>query len=514
MSNEKEQKPTVLEANLAFDASPAMFESIMAEGPIKYGLDDDGIDMITTPEGDEVVDPRSIMDVNVNAPVQSGARFNSDFDPISQEEGDRYMKQFQEYIENIHKLEINDDDIDVAGATIQMLNNTQQDIAGYIRQQIADASARLSQQNVNPAQPDGVAADMTGDDRIPADGRGDERGGDIGGGLGGMEPGAESAPDLGDEGLNEIDTTTHLTPEEDTGDAGLGDIDMGLGDIENMGGEPATEAGADDGIGVESKPAPAGEEAHAQPEATSEEPSAEGDDYDPLSDLDLGDVGDEETPSSEEAPAADDDNSSSEDEESAPDIEDVGSDSDEVEPSEDDDEKKSEALTESVNKKKFRIRLEAVMRSYDRLCKRREAQAKCEAIVNAANKKMIAESVQQNKIKAQCEAIVGAYRKATGKNKLRAKLEAIVGDYRQATGKNKLKAKLEAIVGKYRQQKMVAESVAYSAPAMNKKPVMNIDARFEKMKAQCESIVSDFRRAEQTANTARAIIDSYKQSLV
>lgn len=514
MSNEKEQKPTVLEANLAFDASPAMFESIMAEGPIKYGLDDDGIDMITTPEGDEVVDPRSIMDVNVNAPVQSGARFNSDFDPISQEEGDRYMEQFQEYIENIHKLEINDDDIDVAGATIQMLNNTQQDIAGYIRQQIADASARLSKQNVNPAQPDGVAADMTGDDRIPADGHGDDRGGDIGGGLGGMEPGAESAPDLGDEGLNEIDTTTHLTPEEDTGDAGLGDIDMGLGDIENMGGEPATEAGADDGIGVESEPAPAGEEAPAEPESTSEEQSAEGDDYDPFSDLDLGDVGGEaEGPAGDEASAGE--------EESAPAIENVesddGSDAGESESSDDgseEDEKKSKSLTESVNLKKFRLCLESVMKSYNKLCKRREAKAKCEAIVNAANKKMIAESVQQNKIKAQCEAIVGAYRQATGKNKLKAKLEAIVGDYRQATGKNKLRAKLEAIVGKYRQQKMVAESVAYSAPAMNKKPVMDIDARFEKMKAQCESIVSDFRRAEQTANTARAIIDSYKQSLV
>lgn len=514
MSNEKEQKPTVLEANLAFDASPAMFESIMAEGPIKYGLDDDGIDMITTPEGDEVVDPRSIMDVNVNAPVQSGARFNSDFDPISQEEGDRYMEQFQEYIENIHKVEINDDDIDVAGATIQMLNNTQQDIAGYIRQQIADASARLSQQNVNPAQPDGVAADMTGDDRIPADGHGDDRGGDIGGGLGGMEPGAESAPDLGDEGLNEIDTTTHLTPEEDTGDAGLGDIDMGLGDIENMGGEPATEAGADDGIGVESEPASAGEEAPAEPESTSEEQSAEGDDYDPFSDLDLGDVGGEaEGPAGDEASAGE--------EESAPAIENVesddGSDAGESESSDDgseEDEKKSKSLTESVNLKKFRLCLESVMKSYNKLCKRREAKAKCEAIVNAANKKMIAESVQQNKIKAQCEAIVGAYRQATGKNKLKAKLEAIVGDYRQATGKNKLRAKLEAIVGKYRQQKMVAESVAYSAPAMNKKPVMNIDARFEKMKAQCESIVSDFRRAEQTANTARAIIDSYKQSLV
>lgn len=483
MSNEKEQKPTVLEANLAFDASPAMFESIMAEGPIKYGLDDDGIDMITTPEGDEVVDPRSIMDVNVNAPVQSGARFNSDVDPISQEEGDRYMEQFQDYIENIHKLEINDDDIDVAGATIQMLNNTQQDIAGYIRQQIADATARLSRQNVNPAQPDGVAADMTGDDRIPADGQG--------GDIGGMEPGAEAAPDLGDDGLTELDTTTHLTPEEDTGDAGLGDIDMGLGDMENMGGEPAPEAGADDGLGVESEPAaPAGEEAPAEPEAASEKPSAEGDDYDPFSDLDLGDVGgEEEAPAGKETPAGE--------EEPAPAIEDVGSDAGEVEPSDagDEDEgKKSEPLTESVNLQKFRLCLESVMKNYDMLCKRREAKAKCEAIVNAANKKMIAESVQQDKIKAQCEAIVGAYRAATGKNKLRAKLEAIVG--------------------KYRQQKMLAESVADRAPAMNKKPVMDNDARFEKMKAQCESIVGDFRRAEQTANTARAIIDSYKQSLV
>lgn len=505
MSNEKEQKPTVLEANLAFDASPAMFESIMAEGPIKYGLDDDGIDMITTPEGDEVVDPRSIMDVNVDAPVQSGARFNSDVDPISQEEGDRYMEQFQDYIENIHKLEINDDDIDVAGATIQMLNNTQQDIAGYIRQQIADATARLSQQNVNAAQPDGVAADMTGEDRIPADGQGDELAGDMGGELGGMEPGAEAAPDLGDEGLSELDTTTHLTPEEDTGDAGLGDIDMGLGDMENMGGEPAPEAGADDAIGLESEPAGiAGEEAPAEPEATSDEQSAEGDEYDPFSDLDLGDVGGEEkatsedeAPAKEEAPAGE--------EESAPAIEDVGSDEDadagEVKPSDagDEDEeegKKSEPLTESVHLQKFRLRLESVMNNYDMLCKRREAKAKCEAIVNAANKKMIAESVQQNKIKAQCESIVGAYR--------------------QATGKNKLRAKLESIVDKYRQQKMLAESVADKNTAMkqNGNAILDNANRFEKMKAQCESIVSDFRRAEQTANTARAIIDSYKQSLV
>lgn len=499
MSNEKEQKPTVLEANLAFDASPAMFESIMDEGPIKYGLDDDGIDMITTPEGDEVVDPRSIMDVNVNAPVQSGARFNSDVDPISQEEGDRYMAQFQDYIENLHKLEINDDDIDVAGATIQMLNNTQQDIAGYIRQQIADATARLSQQNVNPAQPDGVAADMTGDDRIPADGQGDDLGGDMGGGIGGTEPGAEAAPDLGDAGLNELDTTTHLTPEEDTGDAGLGDIDMGLGDMENMGGEPAPEAGADDGLGIESEPAaPAGEEAPAEPEATSEEQSAEGDDYDPFSDLDLGDVGgEEEAPAGEEAPAEEE--APSGEEEPAPAIEDVGSDTGEVEPSDsgdEDEEKKSEPLTESVNLQKFRTCLESVMKNYDMLCKRREAKAKCEAIVNAANKKMIAESVQQNKIKAQCEAIVGAYR--------------------QATGKNKLRAKLESIVGKYRQQKMLAESVADKDDALRQKcnAILESENRFNKMKAQCESIVNDFRRAEQTANTARAIIDSYKQSLV
>ena len=144
--------------------------------------------------------------------------------------------------------------------------------------------------------------------------------------------------------------------------------------------------------------------------------------------------------------------------------------------------------------KNFRLRLESVINTYDQVCKRREAKAKCEAIVNEANKKMLAESVNQQKLKAQCESIVGAYR--------------------EATSKNKLKAKLESIVGKYRQQKMLAESVAETEPAVNQKPIMDDSARFEKMKAQCESIVNDFRKAESTANTAKAIIDSYKQSLV
>jgi len=507
MSNEKEQKPTVLEANFAFDASPALFESIMEEGPIKYGPDDDGLDMITTPEGDEVVDPRSIMDVNVDAPVQSGAVFNQDFDSISQEEGDRYMEQFQDYVENVHKKDVNIDElIDVGGTMIQGLNDTTQDVSGYLRQQINDAANRLSQQNVNPAQPDGVAADMTGEDRIPADG-----------GEGGLDAGAdaglggEGAPDLGDEGLAEIDSTTHLTPEEDTGAEGLGDIDMGLGELDGLGGEPApeagAEAGADDGLGAEpAAPVEGGEgadlggdvppeggeapaeggEAPAEPE-TGSEPSEGGDDYDPFSDLDLGgDTGDgDEEPSGDDAPAP-----VSGDEE--PSGDEPSGDGDE--PKEDDKDKDAAPLTESEDMKNFRIRLESVMGTYDALCKRREAKAKCEAIVNAANKKMISESVNQKKLKAQCEAIVGAYRKATGANQL--------------------KTKLEGIVGKYRKQKMLAESVAASATAVNQKPIMDNNARFAKMKAQCESIVSDFRKAESTANTAKAIIDSYKQSLV
>ena len=503
MSNEKEQKPTVLEANFAFDASPALFESIMEEGPIKYGPDDDGLDMITTPEGDEVVDPRSIMDVNVDAPVQSGAVFNQDFDSISQEEGDRYMEQFQDYVENVHKKDVNIDElIDVGGTMIQGLNDTTQDVSGYLRQQINDAANRLSQQNVNPAQPDGVAADMTGEDRIPAD----SEGGMDAGPDAGM--GGEGAPDLGDEGLAEIDSTTHLTPEEDNGDAGLGDIDMGLGELDGLGGEPAPEAGADDGLGAEpAAPVEGGEGADLGGEAPAEggeapaeggeapaeggeapaEPSEGGDDYDPFSDLDLGgdtDDGDEE-PSGDDAPAP-----VSGDEE--PSGDEPSGDGDE--PKEDDNDKDAAPLTESEDMKNFRIRLESVMGTYDALCKRREAKAKCEAIVNAANKKMIAESVNQKKLKAQCEAIVGAYRKATGANQL--------------------KVKLESIVGKYRQQKMLAESVAASAPAVNQKPIMDNNARFAKMKAQCESIVSDFRKAESTANTAKAIIDSYKQSLV
>ena len=496
MSNEKEQKPTVLEANMAFDASPALFESIMDEGPIKYGPDDSGIDMITTPEGDEVVDPRSIMDVNVDAPVQSGAMFNSTVDPISVEEGDQYMSQFQDYIENVHKQEITDDDIDVAGATIQMLNDTRQDVAGYIKQQIKDAADRLSKQNVNPAQPDGVAADMTGDDRIPSGGT---EGVDGAGMEPGMEPGMEGEPDLGDSGLAELDTTTHLTPEEDVGaDAGLGDMggepDLGLDGLDagtEAPAEPGAEPGAEPDLGL---PAEGGE--GAAPES-SEEPSTE-DNYDPFSDLDLGDEGDggegaseESAPASEE-PASEGDESEapSASEEDLPGVVDEGGEGGEGEGEGEGDEEETDKkpLTESVHRKNFRACLESVINNYEHIRKKHVAQAKCEAIVKAANQKILAESIQQKRLKAQCESIVSAYR--------------------QATGNARLKAQLESIVSKYNTQKMVAESVA-----PQKKAVLDNDVRLAKMKAQCESIIQDFHKAESTANAAKAIIDGYKQQL-
>lgn len=491
MSNEKEQKPTVLEANMAFDASPALFESIMNEGPIQYGPEDSGIDMITTPEGDEVVDPRSIMDVNVDSPVQSGAVFNSDIDPISDEEGDQYMDQFREYIENVHKQSVDDEDIEVGGALIQMLNDSRQDIGGYISEQIKEASARLSQQNNNPAQPNGVAADMTGDDRIPASDGGPDSGleGDLGG-----------TPDLGDDGLREIDSTTHLTPEEDTGLGGdLGglpsDTDLGLGGL-----DAGSEAPAEPALDAPAEPS-LGEETPAEPE-TGSEPSGE-DNYDPFSDLDLGDgegdgASEESAPAGEEPASAEEPASGDEpstDEEPAPIGDEPSASEDEPAPvdeapASDDEEKKDKPLTESIYSKEFLARLESVDRAYDRIVKHREAQAKCEAIVKAANNKMLAEAANQKNLKAQCEAIVGAYR--------------------AATNQNTLKAKLESIVDKYNNQKMVAESVA----ATQNKAVLESENRLSKMKAQCESIVNNFRKAEYTANAARAIIDNYKQQLV
>ena len=45
-------------------------------------------------------------------------------------------------------------------------------------------------------------------------------------------------------------------------------------------------------------------------------------------------------------------------------------------------------LTEE-DMKNFRARLESMMNAYEKLCKRREAQAKCEADANAANKNLI-----------------------------------------------------------------------------------------------------------------------------
>lgn len=484
MSNEKKQ--TVLEANMAFDASPALFESIMDEGPIKYGPDGDGIDMITTPDGDEVVDPRSIMDVNVESPVQSGATFNPEVEKISQEDGDNYMSQFQNYIETVHKQEITDDDIDVAGATIQMLNNTRQDVAGYIRQQIADATARLSKQNANPAQPGGVAADMRGEGRIPSGGVANK-----------VEDGLADAPDLGDNGLVEIDASTHLVPEKDDHEDVVAAPEQDFGepgdlgksandDVESEPTESTTDASADSVDGADA-------DEQAAEETAGADESSDDDDYDPFSDLDLGDVDDD----AKSVGSVDEEPSPVDEDEEKGDVADISEpeSDEESEDSEGNESKKSDALTESVHRKNFCARLESVLNSYDRLCKRREAQAKCEAIVAAANKKMLAESVAKKTVKAKCEAIVGAYRRKRGKSAL--------------------KAKLESIVGKYRRNKMLAEAASSKEAMLRRKcnAIVESATRFDRMKAQCESIVNGYRKAASTADAARAIIDSYKHSL-
>jgi surface protein len=62
----------------------------------------------------------------------------------------------------------------------------------------------------------------------------------------------------------------------------------------------------------------------------------------------------------------------------------------------DEDNKDVAPSRESEDMKNFRIRLESVMKTYDNLIKRREARAKCEAVVNATDKKMLAESANKD----------------------------------------------------------------------------------------------------------------------
>ena len=525
MTNDN-KKPTVMELNYAFDSSPVMFESIMNEAPVQYGPQELEGDTVTTPEGDEVVDPRGIMDVNVSAPIQSGPVFNSDVEPISNEDGDKYMNEFEDYIQNLHKIEISDEDLDVAGATIQMLNNTRQDVTGFIRQQIADATARLNTQNSNPAMPDGVSSDMTGEGRLPSDTVDNNTGVSAGGELNGSV--AEPSADIG--GM-EVKPTTHLTPEPDEQSpseqvSGLENVDLGLG-----GGEPNVEPSTGDAGAGESatEGVPSGE---AEPSTETNIPTDEGtaetesgsddtDNYDPFKDLTsdestepksaepkVEDTKSEETSGETEPPAKDEENApdkeKSEKKEEPPDNEDT------------DKEKKDTALTESVEaaRKSFSAKLESILDDYRKRKSIRNAKIQCESIVANANKKLAdsdhaimdnSANEKSTKIKAKCESIIKAYNDSTKEKDLTAKLESIIYNYK-ATKEAEAKKPSAAV-------KPINEAAEMSALKAKCESIISRATRYDKLTAKCESIVNGYRATESNAEAAKKIIDKYNATL-
>lgn len=480
MSNEKKQ--TVLESIYAFDAAPIMFESIMNEGDVQYGVQDYQEDLITTPEGDEVVDPSSLMDVNVNAPVQSGPQFNNEVEPMTDEDKRFFVDEFAKQIMNLHKTEITDDDVEAVGVYLQMATGTRQNIPEFLQNEIDSAEQRLSGQNQNEVLTQGVSADMTGDGMISQDDIGDDE-----------NVGITDDIDLGDGGLKEIEpTTTFLTPNEDDG-SDMGAVgmeetpDFGLGE-ENAEPEALAEPVEGDTEGENSNP-------FADMEIDENE-STEGGDAETLGDEPEGEPGAEPEGEPEGEPEAEPVAESNEDDEIADDI--LG---------DADEESSDDIFTESVNESKtsykdiYNAQMESIQATISKYNKYHKVKAQCESIVakaNAAmNRAVVLESMNQSnkvrEVKARCESIVNAYKKATQKeSSTKAKLEAIVNKYRETkNAEQTLKARCEAIV----------------SDAITKEKAKNT------LKAKCESIVNAYKAKSGTSSRVNDIIAKYKASV-
>lgn len=503
--SKQENKQTVLESIYAFDASTAVMESIMNEGEVQFGVqdNDDDDDLITTADGDEVFNPAHLMDMKISDPAESGPRFNNEVEPMTEDDKKFYVDRFAEEMMNLHKSVVSASDIEGIGAYIQMTSDTRHDVVGFLQDEIAQAEQRLTAQNTSEALPYGVSADMTGDGVEYTSEEGANIDAQMGaaGDMGDIDIGA------GEVGLNEIEPTAHLTPNADDG---MSDpIDIG---VDENGAEPASEEsdpfGFEDddnsvnpfddlNMGDEEGDAdgaePASEDGNEEPEngddagTEPEEPSEEG--------------GEQDDSAETEAPTDDGD------EDDAPDF---------GEPEDDD---AVEPFTESAGST---ATFESVMAKINHLYKERCIKSKCDAIVEAANREIRTKAMMEagygpydaisdiwksainpsenfvdvppecendeddatliecgdemsaefecgnecdefgicegsinpearhSAIKAQCESIVAAYKKATARNTIKTQLESIVADYQNKVNREKsVKAQCESIIADY-----------------------------------------------------------------
>lgn len=515
--SKQENKQTVLESIYAFDASTAVMESIMNEGEVQFGVqnNDDDDDLITTADGDEVFNPAHLMDMKISDPAESGPRFNDEIEPMTEDDKKFYVDRFAEEMMNLHKSVVSASDIEGIGAYIQMTSDTRHDVVGFLQDEIAQAEQRLTAQNTSEALPSGVSADMTGDGVEYTSEEGANIDAQMGaaGDMGDIDIGA------GEVGLNEIEPTAHLTPNADDG---MSDpIDIG---VDEDGAEPASEES--DPFGFEDDDNSVNpfddlnmgdENGDADGDADGAEPASE----DGNEKAENGDDGTEPEEPSEEGGEQDD---SAETEAPADD----GDEDDAPDFGEPEDDDAVEPFTESAGST---ATFESVMAKINQLYKERCIKSKCDAIVEAANREIRTKAMMESgygpddtigdicksainpsdnvadvpteygnnedendatlmecgdemsaefecgndcdelglceggsdvpegtinpearhsEIKAQCESIVEAYKKATARNTIKTQLESIVADYQNKVNREKsVKAQCESIIADY-----------------------------------------------------------------
>lgn len=495
--SKQENKQTVLESIYAFDASTAVMESIMNEGDVQFGVqdNDDDDDLITTADGDEVFNPAHLMDMNISDPAESGPRFNNEVEPMTEDDKKFYVDRFAEEMMNLHKSVVSASDIEGIGAYIQMTSDTRHDVVGFLQDEIAQAEQRLTAQNTSEALPSGVSADMTGDGvEYTSE---SEEGANIDVQMGTTGDVGDIDIGVGEGGLNEIEPTAHLTPNVDDGMSDS--IDIG---VDEDGAEPVSDEsdpfGFEDddssvnpfddlNLGDEESDANGVEASEEGNETASEEGGEQDDGAEPEAPIDNGD------------------------EDDAPDF-------GEPEDDDDDDDDAVEPFTESAGST---ATFESVMAKINHLYKERCIKSKCDAIVEAANREIrtkammeagyvpgdainptdnftdvppecenneddatlmecgdemsaefeggnncddlglceggsdvpegtINPEARRSAIKAQCESIVAAYKKATARNTIKTQLESIVADYQNKVNKEKsVKAQCESIIADY-----------------------------------------------------------------
>lgn len=472
-------------------------------------------------DDDAEYDVNSIMDVTPSFAPTDGEVFPQGENDMDNPETQRFVVDaFAREAAKLPGNSIDIGDVPALATVIQAQNGLKGDVTGFIEKMMMDANKRLSAQNVSQALPSGATPSMD-DGSVPeVDGAAD------------IMPEAPMGDEgfAGDEGLVELPGAPEPALDanaDETADAGLGDLDLGLdddtlGDLStddtlgedtvgdlDLGETEGDDLGDIDLDGI-------GEEDAAESEGSAED-SAEGEDLD-LGDLDFGDL--DETEGS-----ADEDEDAPADTESVADMSAVGVFESAVAD-------KLSGIRDQFVEQHNSDKVKSVIESYQRTKRMARVSSQLEAIANEFNAdnadtndetldneivddnqsvdNMTVDNIDeecnqvQQDSEAKLEGIVNEFKKTTETSS--AKVESLVGAVSKAidasrrndAARNIVAAKLESISANYHKAIAMAEAKKQQAA---------------RTAAQLESIVTSFKAETNKKAQLESIVNNYKATV-